>query len=290
MPSRPPGPPPDDPPYPGLPNVGGSGCYLNSCLQLLASAPALAAYLAQHGSPLAAALGALLRQLNSTGRPLADPRAFLTAILGAPGNLSGEQQDAQEFLLALLDALTRQRRPSRPRGAVLDRGMLGPFEGLMLQQVHCRACARVTSATLALFNHITCPPRPTVAAALAAALHPAALDTYRCGCGAVGACTSRAEVARAPAVLIVHLNRTALAASGAPRKDATPTAAADTLRLQQHTYRLQAVLEHLGTIAAGHYVAYRRRPRGWQRLSDTASSTRASTAGIEPYLLLYEQC
>lgn len=126
--------------------------------------------------------------------------------------------------------------------------------------------------------------------------------------------TKQVMLARTPSVLMLHLNRSSFVyGSMGPTKnnarvifpellDVAPYTTGAMLSLnptetlsRTHTsrcmYRLSAVVVHYGAHHAGHYVAFRRRPKdAWTRISDdrVEPCTLDDVLAQNPYLLFYE--
>lgn len=128
--------------------------------------------------------------------------------------------------------------------------------------------------------------------------------------------TKQVMLARAPRVLMLHLNRSAYVygSLGATKNNARvvfpelldvapyttgavlsvrPTESLSKAREGRCMYRLSAVVVHYGMHHAGHYVAFRRRAGdNWTRISDDRVElcSLADVLSQNPYLLFYELC
>lgn len=132
--------------------------------------------------------------------------------------------------------------------------------------------------------------------------------------------TKQVMLARPPPVLVLHLNRSAFAlGSFGPAKNHVRVTFPEWLDMAPYTtgaelsthparplserraagrrderlrYRLSAVVTHYGAHNYGHYVCYRRRPKGvWTRISDETvqACTLDDVRAQNPFLLFYER-
>jgi len=278
----------------GLTNLGNS-CFLNAVLQALAHTPPLSnALLARRGDCCgseACAHCLLTAQVAASLAPGAAspsaPRALFRALPSLARTLTcGRQEDAHEFLRALLDAADRGRRAGlvgagRPPPPTWATEVEAAFRGTLRSRVTCGRCG-AASDTLDPFLDLALDPGPgDIAACLRAWAAPETLaggDAYACGrCGPVPAAAKALAVSSPPAALVLTLKRF----KGLYGKDARHVALGETLTLPPAvlasadgpppTYSLDAVVVHSGSSAAsGHYYAFVRGRGGrWWRADDS---------------------
>ncbi|KAK4684463.1 ubiquitin carboxyl-terminal hydrolase 1, partial [Tremellales sp. Uapishka_1] len=174
--------------FPGMVNLSGTLCYMNSVLQALASLPSLLDHLARITNlavevdlptPVIDSLLDILRDLNtpSPSRPPAlRPHALLQALSPLPPIQrllsTGEQQDAHELFIVLTEAvaneslvIAKETAKLRGLGEVLSlqsysssknagktktrkRGIAHPWEGLVARRRKCLRCGWVESVRI----------------------------------------------------------------------------------------------------------------------------------------------
>ncbi|XP_063959594.1 ubiquitin carboxyl-terminal hydrolase 2-like [Lytechinus pictus] len=219
------------------------------------------------------------------------------------------QHDAAEFLLSLLAELSEDvnRVKNPPRLGAMPEN-LNPvdlanlmwrrqqqltqsiifdlFNGLTRSTLRCSTCDYV-SVTFELFYDLSVPI-PTGCSSLADALElytkPETLtgeNKFRCEkCKTLRSGTKKMEIERCPKVLIIQLKRFSSSHTGLTRKVDThvdaPLRGLDlSNNLSQDAdpcsrYHLQAVCNHYGGTAGGHYIAYCRHPEDdqWYKYDD----------------------
>ncbi|KAJ3374234.1 ubiquitin-specific protease doa4 [Allomyces arbusculus] len=245
----------------GLKNLGNS-CYMNSVLQCLYATEPLKRYFTSRkffddinednplgtGGTLSTAVFHLLLKMEKALGTLVAPSGFRdTLASNAPQFADFDQQDAQELLAYVLDALHEDlKRPSPhdpspplsdPDPATLSAAqasdlawtrylasnhsrIASTFQGLVRSQVKCLTCG-AASVTYAPFTTLSVPlprhARPATGSeialdeCLAAFVHPEILEgenMWRCPqCDVPVRAEKRTTIARWPQVLVVHLKR-----------------------------------------------------------------------------------
>lgn len=162
------------------------------------------------------------------------------------------------------------------------------FNGLTRSTLRCSTCDYV-SVTFELFYDLSVPiptgsSRPSLADALELYTKPETLsgeNKFRCEkCKTLRAGTKKMEIERCPKVLIIQLKRFSSSHSGLTRKMDTyvdfPLHGLDLCNnmsenaVMPSRYQLQAVCNHYGGTAGGHYIAYCRHQEDnqWYKYDD----------------------
>ncbi|KAA1113461.1 hypothetical protein PGT21_032032 [Puccinia graminis f. sp. tritici] len=180
--------------YPGLINSSSNSCFINAVLQSLASMPHIIQYLdliQSYGlpsTPLANALGGMLLALNT---PRDHPVVLKTfsvaqALLDHPNArrsmlFNSEQQDAQEFLVTMIDALEAEAKlladqllleyqSTQSNGLERDQFWIqareicrSPFRALMAHRIACGTCGFTSVIRHSFADHfsLNVPPKTT---------------------------------------------------------------------------------------------------------------------------------
>ncbi|PLW49775.1 hypothetical protein PCASD_01609 [Puccinia coronata f. sp. avenae] len=180
--------------YPGLINSSSNSCFINAVLQSLASMPHIIQYLDLIQSydlpstPVSNALGEMLLALNT---PRDHPVVLKTfsvaqALLGNPNArrsmlFNSEQQDAQEFLVTVIDALEAEAKiladqllleyqSTQSSGLERDQFWIQareickiPFRALMAHRIACGTCGFTSAIRHSFADHfsLNVPPKTT---------------------------------------------------------------------------------------------------------------------------------
>ncbi|KAJ9515375.1 hypothetical protein QJQ45_016369 [Haematococcus lacustris] len=217
----------------GLQNLGNT-CYMNSVLQCLAYLPPVASGVQMnvlHGLPSSCPLAqtgklctccAISKQLSdqlSTFDRAIRPVAISTALPQlSKAFVRGRQEDAHEFLLAVLEAVERDIK----RGVVELGGLKSQvtlieelFMGQLRSQVVCGECGYCSNSYEQVTTLSLDVPRGAAAASLTASLtaftKPETLDganKYKCDrCKRLVRATKALSIHHEPNILVVHLKR-----------------------------------------------------------------------------------
>eukprot|EP00741_Cyanophora_paradoxa_P003469 tig00000711_g3369.t1 len=296
----------------GLANLGAT-CYANASLQALLHTRALTNWLrgdcerghsgcSREWCPVCEliklsklSLGSRASSLSPTGLMHNLPKLAKTLKLG-------RQEDAQEFLRALLDALARDGEPMGARKLPMRVSETSAvhriFGGVLESRVACLECRRVSrtwEAALDLSLEVSDDRISSVSEALRHFMAPELLDESH-GLYTCEKCEKRVRsrksyaVFRPPEVLTLHLKRFSFDPEAMRRRGASPLhimlAASGGVKVSRHVafeeeldlapflvpshhrparYQLYAVVVHEGpSVQAGHYYAYVR-PEGGAR-------------------------
>ncbi|KAK9353207.1 hypothetical protein V1523DRAFT_411801 [Lipomyces doorenjongii] len=165
----------------GLVNYGNT-CFLNSVIQSLASVPRMTEMLADSNAcdlKVSTILSTLLEQLNTrlSSSHAHSPATLLEALRSPRWTMHTEQQDAHEFLLALLDAIRTERvkhllkeyqesisistavhklqHPGESQQSTPNNTpVILPFDGLLSTRVSCLTCNEMQSLRQQPFSSI----------------------------------------------------------------------------------------------------------------------------------------
>ncbi|KAK9376332.1 uncharacterized protein V1513DRAFT_477969 [Lipomyces chichibuensis] len=165
----------------GLVNYGNT-CFLNSVIQSLASVPRMTEMLADSNAydlNVSTILSALLEKLNTrlSSSHAHSPATLLEALRSPRWTMHTEQQDAHEFLLALLDAIRTERvkhllkkyqesisistavhklqHPGENQQSTPNNTpVILPFDGLLSTRVSCLTCNEMQSLRQQPFSSI----------------------------------------------------------------------------------------------------------------------------------------
>jgi ubiquitin carboxyl-terminal hydrolase 36/42 len=297
----------------GLVNVGNS-CYLSSVVQLLAAGgKVFEKHLKRTSNPVANELVLLLEKVGQGTVRVLRPDQFIRSLSQNETSLSWEQQDAHEFLLAVLN-LPVQLFCGRASGlvSVLSRVVArkssiyeakSPFTGVLLNELICLPCAvqrktrHISSLRVEPFSCVTLSFDGDETISQAVYRHFCAPDRYgdyvnylidgtRCGLGAM--------IQRSPLILpqLLFLHVSLLRGLDFV-KDSSQRHLKTELELSVagHRYRLLGLIVHLGRDGrAGHFVCYRRFGRErWIECNDELIRIVSVDEVLRqrPYILLY---
>ncbi|KAL6752117.1 hypothetical protein V8C86DRAFT_2762507 [Haematococcus lacustris] len=318
----------------GLQNLGNT-CYMNSVLQCLAYLPPVASGVQMnvlHGLPSSCPLAqtgklctccAISKQLSdqlSTFDRAIRPVAISTALPQlSKAFVRGRQEDAHEFLLAVLEAVERDIK----RGVVELGGLKSQvtlieelFMGRLRSQVVCGECGYCSNSYEQVTTLSLDVPRGAAAASLTASLtaftKPETLDganKYKCDrCKRLVRATKALSIHHEPNILVVHLKRfdalslsskisrhvdfghtldlapyscaAAAASSGKAAAKVNGTANGHGGTTSAH-YVLQGLVVHQGgSLHSGHYLAYVRDGTGRFWCANDATVTASTAAEV----------
>jgi uncharacterized UBP type Zn finger protein len=284
----------------GVVNIGNS-CYLGSVLQLLASSARVEAYLEEQTGPVANELREKLAAVNSS-KTAVNPSSFIRAI--CRDGFNSAQQDAHEFLLALLGLLSRTRTEKaaglagllaqHPRRPFLSNS---PFEGFAINEFVCPSPVhrQQPSYSVEHLQALTVYPdgQDLQALLLKDLFNPNAVPDYRAACGCGFGVVRLRHAVRLPKVFLVHISMLDSLYRKAGQSSVSPARLPLELNFPPNgqLYSLTGFIEHIGSSGlSGHYVTIRRSGSVWWCCDDQHVSelTFAQVASRLPYILLYE--
>lgn len=291
----------------GLINIGNS-CYLSSVIQLLASAETpLIDHFNKCENEISSKLAELLIQVNNGEKRKLKPLEFIESFAGQSlgHHFSPDQQDAHEFLLALLNIKTKHQEKHLD-SITLDTdpikksllSSLCPFKGVLMNELICMPCAikrnprHVSSIKLEPFSCITLTLTPsTKSTTISEVLYdhfcvPERYSDYcnykntiKCGLGAF----KQKHPLIFPQLLFLHRSlvkndqiiKTEIEICG-----------------PGYRYKLKSLIVHYGQNGhSGHFICYRRHRDGWIECNDeVVRAVREETVLSQiAYILLYEK-
>lgn len=293
----------------GLINVGNS-CYLSSVLQFLASAGEL---LINHfrgcDNPIASALFEILESINKGEVRRIVPIAFIKSFAGTSMGLSPEQQDAHEFLLALLNMKYKERKRTDSISLgykSTDKSIMSvsdPFTGVLMNELICLPCAtkkklrHISSLRIEPFSCITLTPM-NVKIYEAVYKHLCAPEKFSdycnyknerrsesCGLGAV----NQKRPLIFPQLLFLHVS---FLTESTLQKSQEIIETEIELSGPGYLYKLVSIIVHYGQNGlGGHFICYRRYGKKWIECNDEIVKIVSEDDVISQraYILLYER-
>ncbi|KAI8062881.1 hypothetical protein BC940DRAFT_278341 [Gongronella butleri] len=315
---------------PGLVNVGNT-CFLNSVLQCLTYTPTLAEALLSptiktHDCPnnffcaMCAMKGLVKRCLQEpkSFKPHAAilPRAFTGNLRAISSGLNlGTQEDAHEFMLALLSAMHKATVRDFKQSEVTNEKestsfIYSIFGGEMQSNVTCPHCKDVSVTPqnfLDLGIDISSSQKgysthPSVIGALHSYIQPEPVEGYTCpSCKRQGTVSKKMTVNALPPMLILQVKRFGYSYYGLHKKrdfvafqetlDMAPFVTHPSKLTKSSKYQLYAVLVHMGSDChSGHYYAFVKAPNGQWYCMDDESVSPVSFSEVQraqAYMLFY---
>ncbi|XP_074012099.1 ubiquitin carboxyl-terminal hydrolase 50 [Numenius arquata] len=310
----------------GLMNLGNT-CYMNAILQCLCSLPQLVEYFlsgkhktAQHKEigQSAIAFGCLMSDMWLGEFDCVSPEAFHSVLEKRyPAFRKTTQQDAQEFLICVLNELHEALKSSErrcvtdakaSRGSVSETSIITQlFEGQLSYEITCLEC-KTTTERPESFTVLSLPVPSKSMCSLGDCLKCFfQQDTLtwnnqiHCSwCGTKQDAVVKATITKAPQIIIFHLKRFEWQDKHKGKLSTTICYPLSDLDLSPYTaqpvrrdaeYSLCAVVNHSGFLDDGHYTAFCEHSvtKNWYRFDDDHvteipnSSVQSDTA----YLLFY---
>lgn len=303
----------------GVINLGNS-CYLSSVLQLLAaSGEILIEYFENKSdSPIGKELSKVLKRINSGEGEALRPIEFIRSFSGS-ARFSTDQQDAHEFLLALLNlpSIPVNSQSANKNVKTLSLAfpfkisqqfyeVKNPFTGLILSELICLPCAagkhkirHISSINLEPFSCITLTPSVTDPNEINEIVYkhfcvPERFSDYTnfnflggtCGKGAV----KQKNPLVFPELLFLHISLL----SGSLLKTSGSIKSEVELSGPGYRYKLLGVIVHFGSNDgnSGHFVCYRKNQDDtWCECND-ATVRKVSEAEVlshQAYILIYSK-
>uniref|UniRef100_A0A663LK41 ubiquitinyl hydrolase 1 n=1 Tax=Athene cunicularia TaxID=194338 RepID=A0A663LK41_ATHCN len=310
----------------GLRNLGNT-CYMNAILQCLCSVPPLVEYflsgnyqaaLHNENSESAAAFGSLISDMWRGEFDSVSPEVFYS-VLGKqyPTFSKRTQEDAQEFLICVLDELHQALKKvraqlwsysARMKHQINETSIITQlFEGQLSYEITCLKCKSTTNRPES-FTVLSLPIPSKSACSLQDCLECFfQQDTltwnnqiYCSWCGTKQDAVVKATITKAPQIIIFHLKRFEWQDWGErklstdicyPLSNLDLSPYSSPLFYKNEEYSLCAVVNHSGFLNNGHYTAFCKHPvtKNWYSFDDARiteipdSSVQTDTA----YLLFY---
>eukprot|EP01116_Phalansterium_solitarium_P018938 TRINITY_DN5164_c0_g1_i1.p1 TRINITY_DN5164_c0_g1~~TRINITY_DN5164_c0_g1_i1.p1 ORF type:complete len:696 (+),score=245.49 TRINITY_DN5164_c0_g1_i1:112-2199(+) len=270
----------------GFQNCGNS-CYLNSCLQALIHLVPLANFLlGDDHSPKSCIVSpdfcmlCRLKELASLVLMTSDdgiffPRNIYMGIRQMGDFRMFQQEDAHEYLIAVLQALQRTfmlHAPGKPDPRLEETTFIFQlFGGLMQSQIKCCQCSQVSTSFESFLDlSLELSSGESIEEALQTYTSIENMDEsvgWRCGkCAKAVAAEKQLTLYQAPNVLLINLKRFDLMRGGGKinksvafrdRVDVQRYMSRYAERDESSSYELAAVVVHYGsTVFSGHYVAF----------------------------------
>ena len=292
----------------GLVNVGNS-CYLSSVLQLLASAGTVLIDHFSNCGIIGQELAKVLKEINE-GKGIVKPKEFIKSFTGSAG-FSSDQQDAHEFLLALLNLKPAESMRLAgllevTRTAVCNSGIFRirtPFTGVLMNELICLPCAvkrkprHISSLRIEPFSCVTLTPTDGSSSINEAVYKhfcvPERFSDYsnysndgsKCGLGAI----NQKNPLLLPELLFLHVSLLSESFMKSDRRIGTEFE----LSGPGYRYKLLALVVHLGSNGlGGHFICYRRHGKSnWIECNDTRVkiTSEAEVLKQRAYLFLYQK-
>ncbi|XP_053933781.1 inactive ubiquitin carboxyl-terminal hydrolase 50 [Cuculus canorus] len=311
----------------GLTNLGNT-CYMNATLQCLCSVPPLLEYflsgkyetaLPEENDESVTAFGSLISSMWCGKSDCVSPEGFHSAFAKRyPVFSRGMQQDAQEFLICVLDELHKAFiKPSKRRHgteAEASRGSVGEtsiitqlFEGQLSYSVKCLKC-KTTINRPENFTILSVPIPSKTSCSLQDCLeHFFQQDTLTRNnqvhcfcCGTKQDTAVKGTVTKAPQIIIFHLKRFEWQGESErklltdiyyPLNNLDLSPYTSSLPCKDTRYSLCATVNHAGLLDDGHYTAFCKHviSENWY-IFDDAQITKIPDSSVQTdtaYLLFY---
>ncbi|KAF0974723.1 hypothetical protein FDP41_006197 [Naegleria fowleri] len=245
------------------------------------------------------------------------PHQFLYIMWNIAGHLAGyQQQDAHEFYMAILSALTPAKLPNNRRNLIEDL-----FTGTSQSDLNCKICSSISS-TVEAFMDISLPLKAksgdtwieleSLTECLERYTRDENLDisSYSCkNCGSQGNFSKQIRFKRLPYVLCFHLKRFEHSEVNRNRRTAGVSSKIDwfvsfPLQIEMkdfvvgedggvpdNKYSLFSVVCHHGDLSGGHYTCYVKHNSRWFLCNDSSVyyAKESDVLNSEAYLLFYER-
>ncbi|KAG9010510.1 hypothetical protein FRB94_010276 [Tulasnella sp. JGI-2019a] len=306
----------------GLLNLGAT-CYLNVILQTFICNPLMRNHFLSDKHPhklckntncMCCEMDKLFTEIYSGTQPYG-PASFLTTMWKAANEISGyQQQDAHEFLIAVLNQIHTSSRGSTSISCVCV--VHSTFAGQLQSDVRCKNCGNVTSSVdlmldisldLGAKGQKPDNNEETLAGCLRRFTHPESLDLKCSKCNSSNETTKRLSIRKLPPVLSFTFKRfkhdsTATKMDTYVRFPATLNMAPytamasgtdpDPARLGPsalYEYELFAVVIHEGQVNSGHYTNFARFGDHWYHFDDdkVTPSTLRECLKSRAYMCVY---
>lgn len=256
----------------GLMNNGAT-CWFNALIQALISSPDFVAAIQQSNET--DGLRATFREfLNSVTTPVANVKPVLDGLLAKAGSgiMMGRQDDAIAGFDFLVDALGDEIK--------------NVFKSRWRVDIFCGKCRKLVSNTIDDMYRLTVEQKFETLEGKTNELqefiagHMSQFNGYKCpACNetVIGAKVTR--LVEPPKVLVISYNKYMEKWKSGPRLAAIKT--------RGREYRLQAIVQHYGTMGGGHYRAAAARDGVVYTFDDTSVTPGGFATTLEDYVLIY---
>lgn len=273
----------------------GNSCFANATMQVLLSIQELVHYYhSQSYSPsksTSKALSEFIAKYKETGTSsYFNPRSLYQSLLPTKSIFDGNQQDAHEFFIKLIEQLYLNAggdiKPittdAKFQAMKAENFIAELFYGLLRYEIVCHACNAESTSHVETSN-LSLPIRTCIKDSISEFFRGECIERT-CACGAQAA-RKQISFESHPNILTLHLSRF----HGDKTKDNTKITLKSELCLDSVRYDLLGYVVHAGSCGSGHYTSYAVRDR-WTFFDDENVKTCSpSLEATMAYLIFYRK-